>query len=403
MGEIIYPQSIDNKKKYVYDPIELSDTLLKQPKETTAEKACGISYYYKNEDKKSYRIVMDYDNGVSAWDSDGKNESIVDVTKRFSLTSKRGMYVPTYNYEPVNDLVVNFQKIKEHINSIKVIESKDLSNTSLNNLNILASLEGHTEFIDKIYNLPDGKIISSSRDQTFRVWDLKNFKCVSVLSGFTSFTKYIIIMSDDRIMSVSSNNIYDSEIRIWDIIKGKCLMILIIQRHHMYNITAKQLVCDLKNKEKYMIVISSNNYEQSYDKHIQYDEVRSIKIWNVEIDQNLNNPVSINNKPDYLKIILPDMNKENIFAHYYHNLITSIGILSDGRILFGIANKLKMMTPILTQTLILTSTSTPTLIDYEITTISDKYNNISNIVVFPDGKFVITTKDNEGMCAILSK
>ena len=68
-------------------------------------------------------------------------------------------------------------------------------------------LTGHTEPVNSVTQLTDGKIVSGSGDQTLRVWDLGKREdeevCVRVLTGHTDYVRSVTQLKDGRIVSGS--------------------------------------------------------------------------------------------------------------------------------------------------------------------------------------------------------
>jgi len=392
MGNTIYSSSGNNN--LLNGVVELSDTILTQQpngeRSKINEKSWRWSYYFTNiDDAKTYKIVMDDDNGITSWDSDGKNPMTINVPERFSVSPKSSFYVQPYIYEPSNDKLIEFSSDDVKNNSMivrSIIPSFNGSDETLLNKSLLV---GHTEHINAVFNLPDGRILSSSYDRTLRVWNLKTGTCEVVLTGLgkSSYIRNIVIISSDRILTIASCNTYDNEIRIWNITNGKCLAMLIVQGS-CGKIAARQYLIESKDMETYQIVIAMNGiFQHSFDKHEQYDKERTIKLWNVETNNNFSSPVTVKTEPDYVKVISPDETKTNLYAHYYYNEILCVAILRDGQILYGIANKLKLLNP-------MTSDSEK---------IVSNNHFVSDIIMLPDERFIAVTNIEGNKCGILSK
>ena len=226
-------------------------------------------------------------------------------------------------------------------------------------------------------------------DRTLRVWNLKTGNCEAVLCGLgkSSYIRNIVIISNNRILTVASCNTYNNEIRIWNMANGKCLAVLIVQGGYG-KIAARQYPIESKDMETYQIVIAMNGlFKHSFDKHDQFDKERTIKLWNVETNNNFSSPVTVKTEPDYVKVISPDETKTNLYAHYYYNEILCVAILRDGQILYGIANKLKLLNP-------MTSDSEKI--------VSNNYY-VSDIIMLPDERFIAVTNIEGNKCGILSK
>lgn len=76
------------------------------------------------------------------------------------------------------------------------------------NCNIV--LEGHTETVTCVKILPDGRIISGSRDRTIKIWNTKTGICENTFN-VGSPVKCINVLPDGRIMTGSYNTL-----KIWN-------------------------------------------------------------------------------------------------------------------------------------------------------------------------------------------
>ncbi len=87
--------------------------------------------------------------------------------------------------------------------------------------NLLNNLSGHQHQISNFNLSRDGKFfITSSWDQTARIWDLKSKKCIKVLEGISPTVRYAAYNPEgDKIIAVYS----DYMARIWDSGNGKCI------------------------------------------------------------------------------------------------------------------------------------------------------------------------------------
>ncbi len=76
-------------------------------------------------------------------------------------------------------------------------------------------LEGHTAHVTEIQFTSDGKrLISSSADQTIRIWDLENQRCLKTLRGNRGKLTQIELMPDEtRLISGSQ----DGTVAVWDL------------------------------------------------------------------------------------------------------------------------------------------------------------------------------------------
>ena len=73
-------------------------------------------------------------------------------------------------------------------------------------------LKGHSKDVNYLTLLKDGRLASSSDDETIRIWNLTTGQTVRILSGHTTPVYYVVELSDGRLASGS----FDSTIMIWD-------------------------------------------------------------------------------------------------------------------------------------------------------------------------------------------
>ncbi len=81
-------------------------------------------------------------------------------------------------------------------------------------------LEGHTHTIWSVV-IKDNLIISGSRDNTIKIWDIESGLCIKTLECHTNYIRSVAI-KDNLIISSS----YDNTISIWDIDSGMCIKTL---------------------------------------------------------------------------------------------------------------------------------------------------------------------------------
>ena len=83
----------------------------------------------------------------------------------------------------------------------------------------MRTLRGHTDWVDGVAVVPDGdKVISTSHDQTLKVWDLKSGKELQTLRGHAREVNAVAVMPDGAgVLSASS----DRTLKVWDLKSGK--------------------------------------------------------------------------------------------------------------------------------------------------------------------------------------
>ena len=78
---------------------------------------------------------------------------------------------------------------------------------------------GHNAPVTALVVLPDGSLVSASSDNTLRHWDPQSGQCTSVWRGYTSTVGALAALPDGSIVSASS----DSSLRHWDTQSGRCI------------------------------------------------------------------------------------------------------------------------------------------------------------------------------------
>ena len=79
--------------------------------------------------------------------------------------------------------------------------------------------EGHTGAIACLAVLPDGRVVSGSRDNTLRVWDAATGQCLKTLRGHTEPITCVAALSNEVIISGSE----DYTIGVWNLATGQLL------------------------------------------------------------------------------------------------------------------------------------------------------------------------------------
>lgn len=128
---------------------------------------------------------------------------------------------------------------------------------------LIRILEGHTQMITDCSLSDDGKIgLSSSRDCTLRVWDLKKGTCEYILIGHNRQINACSLSGDGKIALSASD---DQTLRLWDTKTGNCLHIL---KEH----TGKVTDCTVSKDGK--IALSSS-------------DDGSLRVWDVKTGERL--------------------------------------------------------------------------------------------------------------------
>jgi WD40 repeat protein len=136
--------------------------------------------------------------------------------------------------------------------STKTIKLWDVAKSSY-----IKVLEGHTDTVNSIIIMQDGKnIVSGSKDKNIKIWDIQSGECIRTLEGHEDSVNSVIITQDEKNIVSKS---YDKTIKVWDIQSGKC-------NYTIYNI-----------KDGSTVTIFSDGYfnasEQNIDKFIRIDDI----------------------------------------------------------------------------------------------------------------------------------
>ncbi|MEE1227228.1 MAG: hypothetical protein UHM08_09025, partial [Bacteroidales bacterium] len=88
----------------------------------------------------------------------------------------------------------------------------------------LKTLEGDSEGVLSVAYSPDGtKIISSSEDNTIKIWDANTEECLKTLEGHSYWVRSVTYSPDGTKITSGSR---DRTIKIWDANTGECLKTL---------------------------------------------------------------------------------------------------------------------------------------------------------------------------------
>ncbi|KAL0491120.1 F-box/WD repeat-containing protein, partial [Acrasis kona] len=95
--------------------------------------------------------------------------------------------------------------------------------------NCVKTITCHTDTITALTTLKDGRLVSGGVDNTIMIWDVASGNCVSVLVGYKDIpisfnkNKYFIsaltTLNDGRLVSSSTDN----TIKIWDVATNQCV------------------------------------------------------------------------------------------------------------------------------------------------------------------------------------
>ena len=99
----------------------------------------------------------------------------------------------------------------------------------------LKTLMGHTGTVRSVSVHRDGRrVVSGSHDETVRVWDLDTGACLRILEGHTNWVNSVALHMDGRRAASGSS---DKTVRVWDLDTGACLGTLV----HAYGVSSVAL------------------------------------------------------------------------------------------------------------------------------------------------------------------
>lgn len=111
-------------------------------------------------------------------------------------------------YTKKKGIVICFAYLKAEEDMYKYTDT--IKKLCLQTYDSMATLNGHTGSITDIAIIGPGKIVSSSKDKTLRIW--AGNKCIKILKGHTKSVKKVLVHKD-KIISMSK----DLTLRVWDL------------------------------------------------------------------------------------------------------------------------------------------------------------------------------------------
>ena len=96
------------------------------------------------------------------------------------------------------------------------------------------TLEAHTYWVMSTAFHPDShRLVSSSEDETIRLWDIHTGKCLKTLYGYTDWQLVIAFHPNGEILASGDNN---STVRLWNIKTGQCVKTLIGHQNTIWSL-----------------------------------------------------------------------------------------------------------------------------------------------------------------------
>jgi len=117
--------------------------------------------------------------------------------------------------------------------SIILLSNEEMVCVSDNNINIfriygcdapLKKLTGHRDFVhDLLLHTDRQTLLSSSADNTMRIWNIQNGSCIRILRGNGNFCCYGMVWFNNNIVG----GVYENgEIKLWNVYSGECVRTL---------------------------------------------------------------------------------------------------------------------------------------------------------------------------------
>lgn len=144
-------------------------------------------------------------------------------------------------------IVLVFQNGKCFI--IHPFNDEPLESTETEDLKLVKTLEGHTAGITSLITLENSFLVSGSRDNTIKIWDVKEGICVHTLEGHTGYISALLQLRNGYLASGSS----DKTIKIWDPTNGR--LIRTLEGHESIVLSLAELQNDYLVSEDYKVKI----------------------------------------------------------------------------------------------------------------------------------------------------
>jgi WD40 repeat protein/tRNA A-37 threonylcarbamoyl transferase component Bud32 len=231
------------------------------------------------------------------------------------------------------------------------------------------TLQGHEDYVTALVVLSDGRVVSGSRDNTLKLWDMKQSQCLATLQGHTNTVSALAVLPDGRVVSGSG----DTTLKLWDMNRQQCLATL---KGHKSSVSALAVLPDGR-------VVSG-----SWD--------NTLKLWDMKQSQCLATLQGHKSIVSALAVLpdgrvvsgsgdktlkLWDMNQSQCIATLqgHERYVSALAVLRDGRVVSGAWDKaLELWDMKQSQC---------------IATLQGHESNVSALAVLPDGRMVSGSAD----------
>ena len=117
------------------------------------------------------------------------------------------------------------------ISSINIDQTIKIWNTD--NGKCIQTLKGHISLIYCLIFIDKNTIATGSFDKTIKIWNVETGECLKTLKGHFGKIRSLLLLGDGSLVSASD----DKSIKFWDIEKEKCLETINVHKGEIYDLT----------------------------------------------------------------------------------------------------------------------------------------------------------------------
>lgn len=178
-------------------------------------------------------------------------------------------------------------------------------------------LKGHTDNINCLTVLPDGRIASGSNDKTIRIWNTETLTAEKILIGHTHNINCLSVLPDGRIVSASD------DLRVWNINTGETDKIL---KH-------SESIINLSVFQNGQIVCASNNILVLWT--VETNDIRMINVYIKYLEILSDGNIACIFWDSSLRLLNPLTNNFDKILSQHKSDIYCFSVLYDGCIVTG--------------------------------------------------------------------
>ena len=87
---------------------------------------------------------------------------------------------------------------------------------------MIKTLKGHTNTVRSLCEMNNGNLISGSYDQTIKIWNINEEKCLKTIEPKSDFVFALVLLDDMKLACGFENN----TIQIWNLNNYSCIQTL---------------------------------------------------------------------------------------------------------------------------------------------------------------------------------